>query len=178
MCILQNKCQKVFSIHRQTQNSLKKKKVCEETLYCFFSIRMRGKGSSCPCWYIEDPHFLLTALHPPPHLASNQGGPADVSSETTNMIPNTAGRITDHYGTRFCNSFCSTSSLEIKASCISVTARSPLLLQPSFFCSKPTPLLIAIKDTAPHSSRSERWKRRLLFFPRIPRARQQSEFNP
>lgn len=121
-------------------------------------------------------HFN-TALHPPPHLASNQGGPADVSSETTNIIPNTASRITDHYGTRFCNPFCSTSSLEIKASCVSVT-----LLQPE-----------ALSSSSPVSS-APGWHRGSLpsrtqlptavdlnagregcfFFPCIPSARQQN----
>lgn len=75
-------------------------------------------------------HFHA-AIHPPPRLALNQGGPADVSSETTNMIPSTASRITDHYGTRFCNPFCSTSSLEIKASWGRVTPLQPETLSSS-----------------------------------------------
>lgn len=82
----------------------------------------------------ESPLFPVlsnTALRPSSHLASNQGEPADVSSETTNMTLNTASRITDHYGTRFCNPFCSTSSVEIKASCVSVTLLQPEALSSS-----------------------------------------------
>lgn len=66
-------------------------------------------------------HFS-PALHPHPYLAWNQ---ADISTKTTDMTSSTASRITDCYGTRFWNDSCSSSCLEIKASCVSV-----VLLQP------------------------------------------------
>lgn len=65
-------------------------------------------------------HFS-PALHPHPYLAWNQ---ADISTKTT-VTSSTASRITDCYGTGFCNDSCSSSCLKIKASCVSV-----ILLQP------------------------------------------------
>lgn len=85
------------------------------------------------------------------------------------VTPGTASKIADHYGTRFGNVFCSSSSLEIKVSCVSghtVGARSPLL-QPGFFCSKLTVRLIAILHVVPNSSRAECWKTLVFFLPSV-----------
>lgn len=136
---------KVFCLHKQMQRSLKNKNKCKEMLYTLSGWEEKTlhiPADTCRIPPFPHSHIKAASTHLPFNLTLNQGGPADVSSETTNMRACTASRIPHHHGTRFCNPFCSTSSLEIKASCVNVTLLQPgsfsSSLQPSFFWSKLT----------------------------------------
>lgn len=123
----------VFSIHRQMQSSFKNKNKCKEISYSSSGWEEKALYIPADTSRIPLPPVLTLRLHLPTSLWTT-----DVSSETTNMR---ASKIPHHYGTRFCNPFCFTSSLEIKASCVSVTLLQPDFsssLQPSFFCSELT----------------------------------------
>lgn len=110
----------------------------------FISLRMRGKGSSCPCWHIKNPPFspvLTLRLCPPTSPSHFEPRRAswcflwDHKYESKNSKKNPTP-----LWNQILQSFFSTSSLEIKASCVNVTLLQPesSSLQPSFFCSKLT----------------------------------------
>lgn len=134
---------KVFSIHRQMQSSFKNKNKCKEISYsssgweekAFYIPADTSRIPPFPC-----SHIKAASAHLPTSLWTKED---QLMVPLRPQIWEQAQQAESHTIKEpdFAILFCFTSSLEIKASCVSVTLLQPDFsssLQPSLFCSELT----------------------------------------